>query len=139
MRIKIFLFLSTLFFFSRLLAQHAAVTVTDLLKIRSISGVTLNANGTQAAFTVASIEPDGDKKWEYKYVNQVWITNTDGGSVARRLTYQESTSQPAWSPDGRQLAMTRTVELKPQIFLLSLDGGEPVQLTNFKYGASSPK
>lgn len=139
MRIKIFLFFSTLYFFSILHAQNAPITVTDLLKIRSLSGVTLNASGTQAAFTVTTIEPDGDKKWEYKYVNQVWITGTDGSANARRLTYQESTSQPAWSPDGRQLAMTRTVDLKPQIFLLSLDGGEPVQITNYKYGASSPK
>src|SRR5205814_5906507 len=44
-----------------------------------------------------------------------------------------------WSPDGRQLAFVRTVDSKPQIFILSMNGGEPLQLTKYKYGASSPK
>ena len=33
----------------------------------------------------------------------------------------------------------RTVDGKPQIFLLSFDGGEPLQFTHFRYGASGPK
>jgi Tol biopolymer transport system component len=32
-------------------------------------------------------------------------------------------------PDGKQLAFTRYVEEKSQIFILSMEGGEPVQLT----------
>jgi Tol biopolymer transport system component len=42
-------------------------------------------------------------------------------------------------PDGKQLAFTRYVEEKSQIFILSMEGGEPVQLTTFKYGANNPK
>jgi len=132
----IFIFSSTFLF-----AQEKGnpTKVTDLLKVKSISGVTLNADGSKAAFTVTAIEPDGDSKWENKYVNQVWIVGTDGQSQPRQLTYKEGTSQPAWSPDGRQLAMVRLVESKPQIFLLPLEGGEAIQLTSFKYGAFAPK
>jgi len=131
----IFIFSSTFLF-----AQEKGnpTKVTDLLKVKSISGVTLNADGSKAAFTVTAIEPDGDSKWENKYVNQVWIVGTDGQSQPRQLTYKEGTSQPAWSPDGRQLAMVRLVESKPQIFLLPLEGGEAIQLTSFKYGAFAP-
>jgi Tol biopolymer transport system component len=42
-------------------------------------------------------------------------------------------------PDGKQLAFTRYVEEKSQIFILSMEGGEPVQLTTVKYGANNPK
>jgi dipeptidyl aminopeptidase/acylaminoacyl peptidase len=115
------------------------VAVTDMLKIQSIGHVTLSPDGSKAAFTVTTIEKNNDSKLDYKYVTQIWMVSTDGASAPKQLTTRESASQPAWSPDGRQLAFVRAVDGKSQIFLLSLDGGEGVQLTKFKYGASSPK
>jgi len=117
------------------------VLVTDLLKIKTAGAVTLTKDGSMAAFVVNSIEPESDSaKWEYKYTSQVWITTTDISAVPRQLTFsKEGASQPAWSPDGKQLAFVRTVDSKAQIFILSLAGGEPLQLTKFKYGASSPR
>jgi Tol biopolymer transport system component len=115
------------------------IKVTDMLKIKQVNSVTISPDGTKAAFVVNSIEPDGDTKWEYKYFNQIFVVPVDGSAAPKALTAKEDASQPAWSPDGKQLAFVRTVDTKPQIFLLSFDGGEPIQLTKFKYGASSPK
>src|SRR5450432_337413 len=115
------------------------VKVTDMLKIKSINGVTLSNDGSKAVFTVTAIEPDGDTKWEYKYVNQVWMLNTDGGSSPKQITGKEGSSQAVFSPDGKQLAFVRLADGKPQIFLIALDGGEAVQLTKYKYGAGTPK
>jgi dipeptidyl aminopeptidase/acylaminoacyl peptidase len=116
------------------------VKVTDMLKIRSVSGVTISKDGSKATFTVTNIEPDGDSKLEYKYVNQVWVVNTDGSSAPKQLTTtKDGSSQAAFSPDTKQIAFVRAVDGKPQIFLLALDGGEAVQLTKFRYGAGTPK
>ncbi len=115
------------------------VKVTDMLKIKSLSGLSLSRDGNKALFTVTTIEPDGESKLEYKYVNQVWMTVTDGSSAPKQLTTKEGSSQGAFSPDGKQIAFVRSVDNKPQIFLLSLDGGEAVQFTKFKYGAGTPK
>src|SRR6185295_2438985 len=115
------------------------VKVTDMLKIRSITGINLSNDGSKAVFTVTTIEPDGDSKWDSKYVNQVWMVNTDGASSPKQLTAKEGSSQAEWSPGGKQIAFVRAVDGKPQIFLLSLDGGEAIQLTRFKYGAGTPK
>jgi len=117
------------------------VLVTDMLKMKTISSVTLTEDGSTAAFVVTSIEPESDTaKWEYKYTSQLWMASTEPGAVPRQLTFsKEGASQPAWSPDGKQLAFVRTVDGKTQIFILSFTGGEPMQLTKFKYGATAPR
>lgn len=118
--------------------QHP-VKVTDMLKIKQLSGISISPDGNKAVFGVTAIEPDGDQKWEYKYVNQLYLVPTDGSAAPRQLTSRENASQAAWSPDGRQLAFVRAVDGKAQIFLLSFDGGEPLQLTRFRYGTGAPK
>ena len=140
MKKSVVLFLSCLLFVF-LHAQNGKelIKVTDLLKIKSISAVTLSKDGTKAAFVVTSIEPDGDSKYDYKYNNQIYVVPSDGSAAPKQLTTKESSSQPAWSPDGKTIAFVRGAEGKPQIFLLSLDGGEAMQLTKSRYGATSPR
>ena len=136
---KILLVYSVFFLATHSFSQtREPVKVTDMLKIRSISGISLSNDGSKAVFTVTAIEPDGESKWENKYVNQVWMINTDGASSPKQLTGKEGSSQATWSPDGRRIAFVRLADGKPQIFLLSLDGGEAIQLTKFRYGAGTP-
>ena len=117
--------------------------MTDLLKIKTVGDIHLDKDGRRAVFTLTTIEPDTSaktSKWEFKYVTQLYLIASDGLTPPRQLTTaKEGASQPALSPDGRQLAFVRATEGKPQIFLLPLDGGEPTQLTHFRYGAASPK
>ena len=139
---KILLGSSFVFFAVFLFAQTTKekIKVTDLLNIKAINGVTLNNDGSKTAFTVTSIETDAENKGEYKYVNQIYVVPTDGSSSPKQLTTtKDGSSQAAWSPDGKQIAFVRIAEGKPQIFLLSMDGGEAIQLTKYKYGAGSPK
>src|SRR5688572_7937206 len=92
------------------------VLVTDMLKMKTISSVTITKDGSTAAFVVTSIEQESDSaKWEYKYTSQLWMVSTEPGAVPRQLTFsKEGASQPAWSPDGKQLAFVRIVEGKTQ-------------------------
>jgi dipeptidyl aminopeptidase/acylaminoacyl peptidase len=53
-------------------------------------------------------------------------------------TASAGSGQPAWSPDGTQLAFVRAVENVPQIFVANMSGGEPIQITKIPYGASGP-
>ena len=139
---KFFCFLSCLMFCLTLTAQSGTdpVNVTDLLKIKTVGNINLTKDGNKAAFTVTSIEPLENTKLDYKYVTQLYTVITDGSSVPVQLTYsKDRATQPVWSPDGNQLAFVRTIDGKPQIFILSMKGGEPWQLTKFTYGASNPK
>ena len=105
--------------------------VTDLLKVKQVSSVSIHPDGQRILYSVNSIEPEASSKWEYRYNNQLWLY-ANGSS--RQLT-SGGGSQAAWSPDGKQLAFVRAAEGRPQVFLMNLDGGEPVQLTQSKYGA----
>jgi Tol biopolymer transport system component len=80
-----------------LLAQDGKelIKVTDMIRIKSIGGVSLSKDGTRAAFVVNSIEPDGDSKLDYKYNTQIYVVPVDGSSAPKQLTTKESSSQPA--------------------------------------------
>ena len=115
------------------------VLVTDLLKIRSISGVDLSEDGKKAIFNVTSIEPETGSGKEYRYENQVWMVSLEGNGRPRQLTAKENSSQAVLSPDGNSIAFVRNVDGRPQVFLLPLTGGEARQLTTHRFGASAPR
>lgn len=132
--------LASLFLVADLQAQttRQKIKVSDMLNIRQVTQVALHPGGEMAVYVLNSIEPDKDKKEEYNYINRLALVSLNQPDNHRMLTGKEGASQPAWSPDGQQLAFVRAVEGKPQIFLLRLDGGEAIQLTQSKYGASNP-
>lgn len=111
-----------------------------MLKIKTPGSVTLTNDGSLAVFVLQTIEPEDSNRLDYKYVNQLYIVPTDGSRKPYALTTaKEGASQPAWSADGKKLLFVRSVSGKPQVFLLSMSGGEAQQLTKSKYGASNPK
>lgn len=112
-----------------------------MLKIKTINNVALSPDGSKVVFTLTSIEPESESdKWEYKYITQLWMAPAEAGAAPVQLTFsKDGASQPAWSPDGKQIAFVRQVEGKAQVFILSLAGGEPMQLTRSKYGAGGPR
>lgn len=124
------------------------IVASDLLKLKSIESPALSPDGKLAAYVVRAIEPkpaDPAAKEpageDWIYTTQVWLAATDGKTPPRQLTRGSAAhAAPAWHPDGRQLAFVRTVDKeKPQIYLLSLDGGEARALTKLDTGATTPR
>jgi len=138
-KIIVLLFLMQLQF---IVAQNGTepVLLTDMLKIKTVSNITLSPDAKKAAFTLTSIEGDEKSKIDYKYRTQIYTLNTEGKSIPQQLTFgKDGANRPAWSPDGQKIAFNRLVDDKMQVFILSMDGGEAMQLTRYKYGASNPK
>lgn len=117
------------------------IQVTDLLKIRTVGDVELSKDGENAVFTVKSIIKNPENALDYDYDTQLWTVKTSDKSAPRQLTFgKEGSGSPVFSPDGKQIAFTRNVKGKSQLFLLNINqGGEAVQLTDSKYGAGNPK
>lgn len=114
---------------------QAQIQVTDLTRIKQVSGISVAKN--KIIYAVNSIEKNEDKSLEYDYTNQLFLVSDDRKS-STALT-RDNTGQAELSPDGKYVAFVRRAKDKSQIFILPLSGGEPWQLTHSKYGASSPR
>ena len=128
---------------SAVAADSALLVASDLLKIKQVQSPTLSPDGKWVAYVVNSMEPKPDAKDDWVYHTHLWLAATDGKTPPRQLTHNaNSNSAPAWSPDGSRLAFVRAGSAptdKPQIFVLSLDGGEAQQLTKSEFGAGAPR
>ncbi len=102
------------------------LTPEQTLAIRSVSDPEVSPDGRRVAFVVTE-PPEGAER-----NRDVWIVTVVSREV-RRLTYTPAAeSSPRWSPDGRTLAFLSSRGGAPQIYLLPMDGGEALALTEGK-------
>lgn len=114
---------------------------SDLLKLKSIESPALSPDGRLVVYVLRSIEPKPGAKDDWTYTTHLWLAPADGSAAPRQLTRGNAgNGSPVWHPDGRQIAFVRSVEKeKPQVYVLSLDGGEARQVTKIATGATSPR
>ncbi len=76
----------------------------------------------------------------FVYAGDIWLASTKGGD-ARQLTSDEGMEYfPKFSPDGRWIAFTGDYSGSRQVFVISVDGGQPRQLTFYNdVGAMPPR
>lgn len=126
-------------FFAHAQTAKTGIQVSDLLKIKDIGSIIMSPTEDYVLFSVRSVV-DADRKWEHDYQNQWWILRFDPEPHYRPFTSgKEIMGQPQISPDGSKILFSRGVNGRSQLFIWHMDGGVPVQLTDFKYGASSPR
>ena len=112
---------------------------TDLLNVEAIQRVELSPSGRDVAYTVRQVA-DGPDPAAPTMRTHLYVVSASGRDRPRQLTRADAPArQPSWHPDGTRLAFVRPVDGTPQIFVLSLSGGEPYQLTDTPYGATAPK
>jgi len=113
------------------------VQPTDLHNVQEIQDLTLSPTGRNVAYTVRHVLESGGDLIDR---TRLYVAPTGGRDAPRLLTRSPSdVSHPAWHPDGNQLAFVRPVDGTPQVFVLSLSGGEPYQLTDAPHGATRPR
>ncbi len=125
---------------SRISAQAKRnITETDLYQFHWIGDTQMAPDGSRVVFVRVEVAMD-----HKSYATSLWLLDlSDSGSVPRRLTAGPHDSQPRWSPDSKTIAFARAIEKdgktgKPQIYLLSLAGGEAESITDLPEGAGDP-
>ncbi|MCA1625311.1 MAG: DPP IV N-terminal domain-containing protein [Acidobacteria bacterium] len=85
---------------------------------------------------VPTVSPDGKLvAYFYRDENAPWrvaIAPLEGGAPLRTFDIEGVSLDLNWTPDGRALAYTDSRSGVSNIFAQPLDGGKPVQLTDFK-------
>lgn len=106
----------------------------DLWAIPVPSDPHLSPDGRRVAYVVTVPDREDDD-----YRSTIWLAEAVAGSI-RQLTNGPHDAAPRWSPDGETLAFLRRKERDkaPQLYLLRVDGGEPVPLTDRQAGAGEP-
>lgn len=123
------------------LVRDSLVRATDLLRVRHLDSARIAPDGRSIAYTVRRVVADssGPGRARYRMEQHLHVVPTSGREPPRALTRAAAgASQPAWHPDSDWIAFVRPVDGTPQVFVLSLTGGEPVQLTDAPHGATNP-
>jgi dipeptidyl aminopeptidase/acylaminoacyl peptidase len=98
----------------------------------------LSPDGRRAVLPATRYDVEGNKGSTDLYL----VPTVPGDGAGRRLTAGSATSsEPAWSPDGRWIVFVtkRGDDKQPQLYLLPTDGGEARRLTDMPTGVATPK
>ena len=135
MSARMALLFSMLFLFgsSPASSQSRRLELNDFLKITSVSDPQISPDGKTIVVVVSRPNLDQDR-------NERELLQIDVASgMQRALTYERKTAgSPRWSPSGDRLAFTANEgvgkDAKPQIFVLSMSGGEAKKITDAPNG-----
>ncbi len=115
-------------------AKRRPFSIEALYQLKSVGGPVVSPDGKHVLFTVSRFDlAKGESNMDIHVVAR-------DGSGMRRLTRNAKTdTSPAWLPDGRSFVFVSTRENGSQLWRMSIEGGEPEQLTNISTGVSGPK
>ena len=125
------------------LAQAApakrGITEKDLFAFVWIGDPQVSPDGSRVVHVRVTVNEKKDG-----YDTSIWMAPTTGEEAPRQLTSGPHDSAPRWSPDGKWIVFSRTLERDdkkqpPQLCLLPMAGGDAFVFTDLPKGASDPK
>lgn len=125
------------------------VTPEDYFLFEFAGDPRISPDGKLVAFVVTTV----DQKQNRRH-SSIWMTAVDGNRAPWQFTTSpQNSNSPRWSPDGQWLAFissrpsaetaaratneSAASDQRPQVWVLSMNGGEARRITNLKNGASS--
>ena len=119
-------------------AQKRNITEKDLFDFTWVGDGQISPDGSTVAYVKVTVN---DKKDGYN--TSVWAVSTSGADEPHRLTSGNRDTSPRWSPDGKYLTFVRVTDKdgrpdSPQLFMLSMAGGDSFQFTSLPRGAGGP-
>ncbi|HKP47909.1 MAG TPA: S9 family peptidase [Pyrinomonadaceae bacterium] len=135
---RIVLLLAIFLFITPAFSQKRNITEKDLFNFVWAGDPQISPDRTRVAFVRITVNEKKDG-----YNTAIWTVSTDSGEM-HQLTTGTRDSAPRWSPDGKYLVFVRLTEKDgrpdvPQLFMLSMAGGDSFQFTSIPRGAVQPQ
>jgi len=120
-------------------ANSSTPTIDQSLEMKSASNPEIAPDGKRVVYEVTRTN------WEDNaFERDLWIADTATGEGHQLTSSKKSSTNAAWSPDGKWIAflsdrpgqISGTLEGKKQIYVISADGGEARQLTKVETGVN---
>ncbi len=118
-----------------LLAQPAThgLTAADLVSFARLSEPALSPDGRRAVYTLRETDLAADRGR-----TDLWLLDLDGGAEPRRLTsHPENDGAADWAGSNRGVFFLSSRSGSPQVWYLTLAGGEATQVTRLPLDVAS--
>ena len=111
--------------------ERQAMTTDDGLDMVQVGGAMISPDGSWVLFSKSELN------WEENERETTWWRVSAEGGEPYRYIGDDGGGNFQFSPDGRRLAFTRSVDDESQLFLLPTTGGEAVQLSEHETSIGS--
>lgn len=109
--------------------KGASVSFEQWLSLRQAGDPKISNDGKSVAFTVTSTD------WQNNsYDNEIWVSANGGTPFQLTRTNKGSSSNAQFTPDGKWISFLADRGDKTQIYLISVAGGEALQITKEEEG-----
>jgi dipeptidyl aminopeptidase/acylaminoacyl peptidase len=118
-------------------ASAAVVSAEDMLSVKRSYYADISPDGNWIAYTL-SVPRDANEEAGGAY-SELYLVSTRTGEILPFITGKVNIGSPLFSPDGRKVGftMSRGEKAKTQVWMIPVNGGEAVQVTDSKTGAGT--
>lgn len=111
--------------------QKRAMTFDDLMAMHRVAEPQVSPDGKWVAYSVGTPDLDANR-----IPRNIWLVPLAGGEP-KQLTRSGRDSHPRWAPDSKRIAFLSSRDGTPQVYVISIEGGEATKLTNVSGGAAN--
>ena len=111
-------------------SKHA-LTFDDMLSWGRVADPQISPDGKWIAYTVTYYSKETNKG-----NSDIWVIPVNGGEARQLTNSPKADNSPRWMPDGKSIAFISSRDGDPQVYTLSIDGGEPVKVSAISTGVT---
>jgi dipeptidyl aminopeptidase/acylaminoacyl peptidase len=112
--------------------KNASIAFEKWLSLKQVGSPVISPNGKYVAYTLTSTD------WANNgYDSEIWLSKEGGTPIQLTRTSKGSSSLPAFTPDNQFISFLSDRGEKTQLYLISVEGGEALQITKDEDGIGS--
>ncbi len=115
-------------------ADKRPMKLDDMFAFKRVAAPQISPDGKSVVYQVGTVSLK-----ENKTSSALWVAATDGKTPPKQLTDPKGKKDaaPRWSPDGKTILFESNRSGSFQLWVVSVDGDEPKQITDISTGANS--